>query len=356
MRRTWVAAHRWLGLVAAAFWLIQAATGVAIVFRWELDDAMIAGEPVVPQLGALGSRVESIVRDRGTVSSLWASSAAASRFDIYYADAAGIDRVMRVDGAGRILRDGPDHALIANGGLFNTLTTLHQSLFAGDLGDWIVGLSGILLLTNLLLGLRVAWPHARSWRKTLFDLPTGRAPARLHGWHRTIGFWGSVPAVMLISAGILLAFKDGIAERLAADLPVPEAHAASAAAGTPAKLSPGTALEIAMHRYPGAALSALILPADTEPWYLVRLRVPGELPRNWGTTTLFVDAKSGAVIGNHDARRAPPGRAFVDALYPVHTGQWAGIAGRAVVLVAGAWLLTMVVLGLTLWFMRRSRA
>ena len=91
--------HRYLGLLAALFWLIQAASGVAIAFRWEIDDALLAGPQAPIDASALGLRIEAIARAHGGVSSVWASGAVADRFDINYTGVSGVERVMRVNRA-----------------------------------------------------------------------------------------------------------------------------------------------------------------------------------------------------------------------------------------------------------------
>src|SRR5256885_16759680 len=99
-------AHRVLGLCAAAFWLIQAVTGVLLTFRQEIDNAIVSG-PVSPVVtAALGQRIAAIQRGGPRVTSLWVADFAADRFDLRYVDSLGTERLMRVDGAGRVLRDG----------------------------------------------------------------------------------------------------------------------------------------------------------------------------------------------------------------------------------------------------------
>ena len=36
--------HRYVSLALAAVWLVQASTGVLMVFHWELDDAWVTGD------------------------------------------------------------------------------------------------------------------------------------------------------------------------------------------------------------------------------------------------------------------------------------------------------------------------
>jgi uncharacterized iron-regulated membrane protein len=128
-----LAVHRWLGLFLALFWIVQAASGIVLVFRWEIEDATVPGARVPVDLIALGKRIEATTRERGVVSSLWATSAAADRFDIYYTDSAAAERILRVDGAGRVLRDRASDLKVAEGAIFDSLTAFHRSLFAGTI-------------------------------------------------------------------------------------------------------------------------------------------------------------------------------------------------------------------------------
>ena len=126
--------HRVLGLFMAAFWLVQALTGVLLTFRQELDNATLPGRGAPVVTAGLGQRIESIQHAGGRVSSLWVADFAADQFDLRYV-AAGMERLMRVDGAGRVFRDGLENTPFANGGFFRTLTLVHTSLLAGDTGE-----------------------------------------------------------------------------------------------------------------------------------------------------------------------------------------------------------------------------
>ncbi|TLY59680.1 MAG: PepSY domain-containing protein, partial [Gammaproteobacteria bacterium] len=318
--------HRRLGLALALFWLIQVISGVVIVFRWELDDATLAAPSVSLNPRALGARIEAIVRANGKVSSMWASGRAADRFDIYYADPSGAERVMRVDGVGGILRDISSDAVIARGGIFNALTKIHESLLAGETGSWIVGISGAVLLVNLMLGLKLAWPRTGTWRGSLYGRPGGPPEARRHGWHRMLGLWIRIPASLVVATGVLLVFEDGLEAALGARIPTPVAS--SRPRGESARPpGPGRALSLALLQYPGATISALSMPEDAHAWFRIRLRRPDEVSRIWGTTTLFVSAQDGQVIDKPQGRGSVA-RRFLDTLYPFHTGQLGGLPGR----------------------------
>src|SRR5689334_7693022 len=102
--------HRVVGLFAAAFWLVQALTGVLLTFRQEIDNATLRATPAAVQTTALGRRIESVQQAGNHVSSLWVANFAADLFDLRYVDPSGVERLMKVDGAGRILRDGLENA------------------------------------------------------------------------------------------------------------------------------------------------------------------------------------------------------------------------------------------------------
>lgn len=98
----------------------------------------------------------------------------------------------------------------------------------------------------------------------------------------------------------------------------------------------------------------MILPFGSRQVYQVHLRQDGEPPQTHGATRLYVSANTGRVIGMYDPVQAPPANRFMALLFPVHTGQIGGLAGRLVVMGIGIWLLTMVGLGLSLWSARRK--
>jgi uncharacterized iron-regulated membrane protein len=339
--------HRVLGLFMAAFWLVQALTGVLLTFRQELDNATLPGRGAPVVTADLGQRIESIQHVGGRVTSLWVADFAADQFDLRYV-AAGTERLMRVDGAGRVLRDGLENTPFANGGFFRTLTLIHTSLLAGDTGEWLIALSGVLLISNVVLGLKLAWPPAGTWRRALTLRSSGNEAARLYGFHRTVGLWVAVPLLIVFAAGVALRFDDDIESALGIALaPPPGAPAGSG-------ITPARALDIALARFPGSTLTALSMPTSDRAWYRVRVHAPGEVPRMYGTTTVFVGAANGEILREYPARQAAFARSFYDTLYPLHTGELGGLAGRLLLLVLGVTLLVMGVYGIRLWLARRK--
>lgn len=350
------ALHRCLGLSLALLWLIQATSGVALVFRWEIDDALVAGPRGGADPIALGARIEALERHGDVVSSMWASDVAADRFDIYYADAAGGQRVMRVSGAGQTLRDVAADEVISADGIFNVLASLHESLFAGTLGAWILGVSSAYLFANLILGMYLAWPRRGAWRRALFPGRSGSLAARRHAWHRMLGLWVAIPVLVVVGTGVLLELKDNLPRLSSTDVaPVAAPAPARRGLATQAlRIGPGDAIARALRRYPGSTLSGLSMSHGADPWYRIRVRRTHELPQIIGATTLLVSRADGRVL-------EPPMpqpvwlQRLLDAAYPLHTGQAGGLAGRIVVLLLGVALSALSVLGFGAWHARRKR-
>ena len=343
--------HRYISLAVAAIWLVQAVTGTLSVFRWEIDDWTVGGAPAAVDYSRVGARIDQLDQSPDTsVSSVWTSGSAANRFDVHH-KIGDAGRVMRIDGQGRILRVRSSDWVVAEGAFWDSVTKAHTTLWAGDAGEWLIGLSGFLLLTNIGLGLKLAWPKRGTWGRTLFGAVPGKSLARLYGWHRKVGLWFALPALFTVSAGTLMVFASGVERLLGAELSEP-AITSAAVAGS--NIGTGPAIEAALDRYPQASFSGIYLPSEDSPWYRIRLRNAGEVPRKWGTTVVFVGAGDGRVLKTYDAARPEPRRAIVDTLYALHTGQAGGLPGRLIVLSLGLALVTLISLGIPLWWKRRK--
>jgi uncharacterized iron-regulated membrane protein len=341
--------HRWTALTLGVLWLSQALTGLVMVYRWELDDAPLDAPAVPLDAAALGERIAAIESDPAglTVTSLWATGGVDGRFDLYVDDVHGNTEIVRVDGAGRVLRTRASGA-----GFVPMAATLHQTLFAGDRGKTIVGISGIFLLATIVIGLVLAWPaRAKQWRMAL--LPKGPRPgaARRYAWHRAAGLWLGMPALVSLGAGVLLTFESSLAGWLGTDDTPPELAQVDTPAGAP--IAPAQAFATALAQFPGSELSGVSFPSAEQPWYRIRVRQPDEWRRVYGTSVVYVAAADGRVLRTEDALRAPAATAFMSNLYPMHTGEALGAVGRVLILVVGFWLLTMLVLGVGLWLARR---
>jgi len=348
LRRRLLSIHRWLSLAAAIFWLLQALTGILIVFHWELNDRSISAIHRPTDLAAIERRIDTLVPpgSGGQVSSIWTTAGSADRYNIYFEDGAGESGSVRVAGDGSIL----DRPREDDTPLMGFLVGFHHDLL-GSWGSWIVSISGLLLCSNLILGLVAAWPRPGTWRLALTPARRGPAAARLYSWHRAVGLWAVGPALVIAASGTMLKFEDGVATLVGAsgvELP------ANPPAGKPVGFA--AAARAALGAFPGSTLTQVAWPKADDATYYVRVRAPGEIRRAYGASMVLVDANNGAVRGVFPIAEAERGRAFMSALFPIHTGEAGGLVGRLLSIAIGLWLITMIVAGVLLWMKRRKSA
>jgi uncharacterized iron-regulated membrane protein len=348
--------HRYVGLALLALWLVQAATGVLMVFHWEIEDALVAGSaaPLYPK--ALDARLAALTSEEHgrRVTSVYPTGGTSGRFDVFLETERGETGVVRIDGVGTVLARWTSTGDPGLGGLIRAATVLHQSLFAGDGGRLLLGVSGIILLSNIIIGVRLAWPRGRQWAHAMWPVGKANGAARWYAWHRAAGLWLCMPVFLMVGAGILLALDDPLENWLHTAFVPPTVAAPDPA--SMATISAGQAIEVALARFPGAEFSGLRMPQMQQPWYRVRVRQTAEPRRIFGTTAVYVSAADGRMLAVEDALAAPFARSALDWAYPIHTGEFAGLAGRLLVFTAGVLLIISIGCGSALWWSRRRPA
>lgn len=332
----------------AGFWLIQAITGILIVFHWEIGDATIEGAHRPTDLAAIERRIEALAPEGSgtTIGSLWTTAGAPDRYTLFLEHPDGSGRQVRIAGDGTELRSSP----AGESTLMGLLVTIHHDLWGGTFGSWVVTISGLLLVTNLALAAVIAWPRGGRWAAALSPARKGPAAARLYSWHRALGLWVVAPALLLVGAGTAMKFESGLSGLLGAE---PVSMPANPPSGPSVRFA--AAVGAGLAAIPGSSLTAVSFPTAEDATYQVRVREPGEIRRAYGGSFVFVDANNGAVRGTFPISRAEPARAFMSALFPIHTGEAGGLVGRLLVFAFGVWLATMIVLGVLLWARRRSQ-
>jgi uncharacterized iron-regulated membrane protein len=350
MRRVSLNVHRWLGVGAALFWIVQALTGLLLSFHFELEDAALSTARVATDPVAIERRIDTVNAGGGQsrVNWIWTTAGLPDRYVINFTDPAGAERRARIDGAGNVLRDreADDHSF------FTLMRAIHIDLLAGDVGHWISAITGILLFTNILFGIFLAWPRRSRWREALTPIRKGGTLARYFSWHRSVGLWAAIPALVIAGTGSLILFEHEIGHVLGVE---EVALPANPPAGT--KIGFPAAHRAAIDAIPGSRFVAATMPSADDASYYAWVRAPGELYRGgYGGSLVVVDANDASIRGAWPATEHEAARMFLYALYPLHTGEAAGLIGRILAMLVGAWLLSTITLGLLLWWRRRPAA
>jgi uncharacterized iron-regulated membrane protein len=374
--------HLWAGLVFGTILVLQGLTGTVIGWRHELDAwlnpgllsvappaGMVAGETARPAPAEVVAVAARLAKDPayGRPDTLFLPEAHGDVYVAWYRPAKpassweqGVTRQVMVDPATLAVLGERNwgEAGLSRPLLMPTLFHLHRYLMAGEAGKVIIAVQGLALALLALTGIVVWWPkmtlrafwHAitvrrgGNWTKFSFQL------------HRAAGFYTAPVLLVLAFSGVYFNMPDWVTPAIKAVAPLSKNDkAVNAASESAARIDAGQAMAAAQARYPAGRVSRIGIPAKPEQPYEVRVRQPGELRHGPGATRVSVDAGSGAVLRTVDPLAARGGDWFVSLLYPLHTGEAFGLAGRILISVVGLTPLAFFVTGLVVWIKLRRK-
>lgn len=243
--------------------------------------------------------------------------------------------------------------------LMPTLFHVHRYLLAGEIGKTVIGVSGLALMLTALLGLVLWWPAPtrRSLRQALRISFDGSWKRLAFTAHRTAGFFALPVLALLGFSGLYFNLPNWVVPAVAAVAPVSAAAKPVNQAPSGLPIEPAKAMAAAQALYPQGRISRIALPARASAPYEIRLRQPGEVRKGDGATRISVDAYSGAVLRVLDPLRSAPGDTFLGWLFPLHTGEALGIAGRLFICCFGLMPLLFLATGVLMWLRQgRDRA
>lgn len=243
--------------------------------------------------------------------------------------------------------------------LMPTLFHLHRYLVAGEFGKTVIGVSGLVLLITSIAGALLWWPKL-NWKKLRQALTIshgGSWPRFNHSVHRAGGFFAAPVLVMLGFSGWYFNLPKWVTPIVSSVATVSaSAKQINQMPVSGAPLSPGQAMQAAQALYPDARISRIALPAKPSMPYEIRLRQPGEIRQGDGATRVTIDAYNGKILGVRDPLRAPGGDVFLNWLFPLHSGEAFGQAGRIFISVFGLAPLLFLVTGLAVWTKRKKKS
>lgn len=372
-------AHLWLGLVFGSVFVVLGLTGAAIAWLHEIDfalnpDLMQVAPPAGMRAGAPLPATPAMVQ--AVHERLLNDPAYGKAAQIIFPEAAGEVAVawykLRPEGAYSLQQFRQvmvDPATLRVTGervwgelgfsrqlLMPTLFHLHRYLVAGETGKTLIAASGLVMLVVALSGLFVWWPKATrsAWRMALTVRHGGSWPRFNFSLHRAAGFF-AVPVLLVLGfSGAHFNQPAWIAPVINAVAPLPPAgKAVNRSARSLPQIAPAEAVRAAQAAIPQGRVSRLSLPAKADAPYEVRLRQPGELREGDGATRVSIDARDGRVLKVVDPLRPQGGEAVVNWLFPLHSGEAFGTAGRVFISAFGLMPLVFFVTGLFIWSKRR---
>lgn len=354
MRRVLLQIHLWLGLTVGMLWALQGLSGALLIFHREVDRitapaASIGGTASLDAV--LGSAKQATAG--ASIVRLSVTDHHRDRIDATYVDAVRGVRAVVIDAAtARVLekRDMEPRTPFT-GAVTRWLLMFHSTLTSGRIGEVLIGVSGLLLASAALIGLRLVWPARGAWKHVYSYRRWRTTQQRLNGGHRALGLTAGFIILTIALTGASMVFEEELRDWMSRVVPHQLAYRSAPSQAPGAQVSTQSALDIAQRQLPAAQWVRVTLPKTAEPVYTIRFHQPGE-SRWMGRTTVVVDAVTGHIESVYDTLRAPPSNRVIDALLPLHNGESLGIGGRILMMLAGLSLPVLYVTGVWRWFLR----
>lgn len=345
--------HRWIGIVAGLFLLVQGLTGATLAFRDDLEPIIqpslrVVVQPVRLPVQALLDAFHAAHPDAELQRAEVPDSAAQAVIFKWKAKK-GARGLTAIDPySGRVVRDG-----LASVWPLEVVFNIHEQLLSGPIGETVIGIEGLALLTMAISGLIYWWPaRFRQGFRVKLD---GSRDMRWRTLHRAVG--GVVAWVLIMSAttGVLMVWKEPFRAVLstvtkAEARPSPKVEKQDDAA----MFAIDPLIAAAKAHYGDTPLRQLRFSSGGR---VVAVYLVGDRTiRADGTTQVYFNRYDGSELAHYVAGTQSPASEFLDWIYTVHTGLWGGAITQAMMLLVGLTLAGMAASGLWLWASRTARA
>jgi uncharacterized iron-regulated membrane protein len=352
-RSLWLKAHLWIGLAIAIPLIVVAVSGAVLVFEDALDRRLnprtsfvTPGDRPLPIDDLVASARKAFPETQlGSITfpeqpdlalQIGASSKSTGPVSI------AINQY-----TGEVL--GIRSSAEREAGLARRIHLLHTRLFAGQVGEWIVGTITALTLFMAIAGMVLWWPRkifsvkwSASGRRINFDL------------HNVFGFYASAVFFFIALTGMMIAFEqwtDPMFMRLN-DTPV-AALPRESNDTTIQAIKIETLTRAAEAALPGAFLKGLGIPNGGRNVITAMMKYPEDRTPG-GRSRVALDQHSARVLAVINTRTAPAGSRLVNLKRSAHTGDIFGTATRALYFVTCLMLAGQVVTGFFIWVKKPS--
>lgn len=371
--------HLYSGLILSLALLLLALSGVALLYKneyWALRYQQIDEQDVVPEAANLATAIERAYQHYGArLGSLKMPEPDLAAYHVYLPDHE--EALLDINNHGIIDEWQPSQRLM--GLLFD----IHAHLMAGDRGEIVVGIIGLIAGLMAVSGLILWWPTRKtfSWKRLW---PKDLSRRSLLSWHRDAGMVLSPLLLLFMLSGSAMVFYTSVQKGLNALFgdPVPQIVLPSGTAvdveSLLLPLSTGASAQTA-ERTLRFSTAALPLPdADTlarvqqalhgarltfyyadalpQGFHRFRLKRDCELHPN-GLSFVYTDAHNGDIVHVKDACAMPTGERITNMIYPLHAAKTGGELYRVLALLTALVLTGLSVTGVVTYVqqLRRQR-
>jgi uncharacterized iron-regulated membrane protein len=354
LRKSSLVLHRYIGILAGLVVCIVGITGSLLVFEAEIDRSL--------QPYQIVSQAERLPHERLITAAQQVHPALKPHritvpesidrpYIVMMADAEdNYTDVMLNPYTGKVLDTKPWKQTFGG-----WLIDLHVHLFAGNLGEQIVGISGIALLLLGITGLFL-WT---GWRKLKPGFKI-RWQARWQILNYDLHNVGGIISVLLLSlvafTGAAMVYYTPVEAGLRWLLPsAPAPEVASQVVAGKIPMSADAILNIAQTRFPTGQLFKFYPAKTPESTFRVWLHLEGKSDFTKDVNLDF-DRYTGTILKIKDARTAGLVDRILSAQYTLHVGHYGGIVTKIIYGVIGVAPIGLFATGATIWWSRTYAA
>jgi len=339
--------HRWAGGLVGLILAMLGLTGAILVHRNAWVMLPHAGDARVTDVTALADATAKIM----------SNPAERPQSILFASDGFGLNRLYLArdagtytDQAGNVVTRWSSQWERPEAWLFD----LHHHLFAGDVGETILGIAALCGLFFVLSGIILWWRTRSTFSFRLWPKRLSRPSIVWH--HRDLGIVMAPLLLLSLYTGSVFAFRPMAGLILGPGTEADLKAASKVPTYKPAELAPDfdwrALVRTAHARFPDAELRLIGVGRGDGGLVGVRMRQPEEWLPN-GRTMLWFAADTGKLIGLRDARALPTRASLYNRFYPLHAAKVGGLPWRIVMTASGLALFMLGTFAVwTFWFKR----
>ncbi len=346
--------HLWLGIALGLYYVVIGITGSIIVYKKELERAMI------PRLVRVQPGTE-----RGSLAAMISKvkqaypQASLSNIYTYWepGDTWSFRMQSRNEGRIQVYVDPYRVAIVGEDRyrdkFLQWVYDLHVNLLLGNWGEWLNGWGGVALTIVSVSGLVVWWPGRRWWRQGFRYEKRARWKRQNYDLHKLGGFYSALLLVVVALTGAYFPFAAEYHRFFAwltqgpAQLNAPRV---TPIAGMP-DVPVDQVLEIAVAAIPGGVPTLFRPAAKPGEVHTLHHRLPGDW-RTQGDNAVYLHPQTGEVVRITYHRDLPLGVRLQRDMFGLHFGTFAGHYSRVAWVLLGIVPTALFLTGALMWWNR----
>ncbi|MBL6987379.1 MAG: PepSY domain-containing protein [Methylobacter sp.] len=364
LRRRWLAAHLYLGIIFGSVFAVTGMTGSLLVFYIELDEILNPELQVVfaqtqPRLSyeAIFQALQRAEPDR---QSAWRLEIPADPQRMLSARYYKPKETEHAPFAPLMVSIDPYRGEVVKRRFWGRFAMtwiydLHYMLLFDQAGKIMMAIIGGMLLVSMASGIYLWWPSPHKWR-TALSVKLGASPERItYDLHKTAGVYSLIVILILALTGIALEIPEYVNPLIDAASPLrplPKPHSHSQAAHNN-RITLDQAVAKAQRLFPDARLCWIETPQSDNGSYRINLRQSFEPSQRFPKTNVWVDQYNGEILAVNDPKYFSGGDRLISWLHPLHSGEAFALPGRLLVLVTGLLCPLLLLTGMLRWWQKR---